>query len=105
LRSEWQAAEASIPNAIWVISWNEYSESTQVEPSVGLGTRYLDTLRQLTQAAPPPAKDLDSSAPQGAGSMTRAAITATAAVGSVVGITLVGVGRRRRLASLDPNPE
>jgi hypothetical protein len=96
LRAEWQAAEASAPDAIGIISWNEYSESTQIEPSATLGTRYLDTVKNLVASPPPPAKETDSSAPQGAGSLTRSAIALTAVVGGVAGVTLVGIRRRRR---------
>ena len=97
LRSEWQAAEASSPDAIGIISWNEYSESTQIEPSKDLGPRYLDTVKALVSSPPPPGKETDSSAPQGAdqGSLTRSAIALTGVVGGVGGITLVGILRRR----------
>lgn len=100
LRSEWQAAEASAPDAIGIISWNEYSESTQIEPSVDLGTRYLDTVKALVSAPAPPAKEIDSSAPQGTGgsssSLTPAAITLTAVLGGAVAVTALGIWRRRR---------
>jgi hypothetical protein len=98
LRAEWQAAEASAPDAIGIISWNEYSESTQIEPSADLGTRYLDTVKTLVSAPPPPAKETDSSAPQGAGgsSLTRSAIALTAVVGGVAAITVLGIWRRRQ---------
>jgi hypothetical protein len=98
LRSEWQAAEASAPDAIGIISWNEYSESTQIEPSADLGTRYLDTVKTLVSSPPPPGKETDSSAPQGAapGSLTRSAITLTGVVGAVAATMVWGFWRRRQ---------
>ena len=44
LRAEWNAAISSRPAAVGVISWNEFSENTHVEPSKAYGNRYLDVL-------------------------------------------------------------
>jgi hypothetical protein len=41
------AAMTSAPDAIGLISWNEFSESSHVEPSQRYGRRYLDTLTSL----------------------------------------------------------
>jgi hypothetical protein len=56
LRSSWEASTASAPDALGVISWNEYSENTHIEPSTTFGTRYLDVLRELTGVGPRPAR-------------------------------------------------
>jgi hypothetical protein len=95
LRSSWEAATATVPDAIGVISWNEFSENTHIEPSTAFGTRYLDVLRSLT-GAPSPSGELDSSEPQGAGSPTRAAFTVTAVLGLSALVTVIGVRRHRR---------
>ena len=47
------AAAASSPDAIGLISWNEFSESSHVEPSLRYGRRYLDALRSLRRAPQP----------------------------------------------------
>jgi hypothetical protein len=96
LRSSWEAALATVPDAIGVISWNEFSENTYIEPSEKYGTRYLDVLRALTGAPPAPAGELDSSAPGGANSPARAALTLAAAVGAILVVTVLGVQRRSR---------
>jgi hypothetical protein len=96
LRSSWEAALATVPDAIGVISWNEFSENTYIEPSEKYGTRYLDVLRALTGAPPAPSGELDSSAPGGANSPTRAALALATAVASVLVVTVVGVQRRSR---------
>jgi hypothetical protein len=95
LRSSWEAATATVPDAIGVISWNEFSENTHIEPSTAFGTRYLDVLRSLT-GAPSPSGELDSSEPQGAGSPMRAAFTVTAVLGLSALVTVIGVRRHRR---------
>ncbi|HJQ49673.1 MAG TPA: endo-1,3-alpha-glucanase family glycosylhydrolase [Gaiellaceae bacterium] len=48
LRAEWSTALASAPDLIGVISWNEYSENSEIEPTVAFGTRYLSTVADLT---------------------------------------------------------
>lgn len=47
LRVEYAAAVASRPDVLGLISWNEFSENSHVEPSVEHGTQALDTLRRL----------------------------------------------------------
>jgi Glycosyl hydrolase family 71 len=62
LTLELQAALASSPDAIGLISWNEFTENSHVEPSRRYGTTALRTLSAFTGvgAAVP---QLDSSAP------------------------------------------
>jgi hypothetical protein len=47
LRTEYAAAVASRPDVLGLISWNEFSENSHVEPSVEHGTQALDELRRL----------------------------------------------------------
>jgi hypothetical protein len=96
LRSSWEAALATVPDAIGVISWNEFSENTYIEPSRKYGARYLDVLRALTGAPPPPSAEFDSSAPDGVNSPTRAALALTTGAASILVVTVVGVLRRSR---------
>ncbi|MDQ1745582.1 MAG: hypothetical protein QOE23_3921, partial [Pseudonocardiales bacterium] len=63
LRTEYATALRSSPDALGLISWNEFSENTYVEPSKKFGHRYLDVLAELrhTEAPVPPSAE-DSSA-------------------------------------------
>ena len=65
LRSQWEGALASVPDAIGLISWNEFSENTHIEPSLEYGNESLQVVADLTGAPRPTAVDFDSSAPQG----------------------------------------
>jgi hypothetical protein len=47
LRTEYAAAVRSSPDVLGLISWNEFSENTHVEPSLRFGDRYLQVLRTL----------------------------------------------------------
>jgi hypothetical protein len=51
LRTEYATAIRSAPDVLGLISWNEFSENTYVEPSRRYGSRYLDVLRQLRPAS------------------------------------------------------
>jgi hypothetical protein len=53
LREEMSAALQSSPDAIGLISWNEFSENTHVEPSKLYGDRYLQILADLQHAPGP----------------------------------------------------
>jgi hypothetical protein len=73
LEHELTTANASAPDAIGVISWNEFSENSQIEPSVKYGFRYLQVLastlgRQPSFPAGSGVNDsTDSSSPGGGG--------------------------------------
>jgi Glycosyl hydrolase family 99 len=68
LRRELDVAVQSSPDAIGLISWNEFSENSQVEPSVRYGRHYLDVLRDIWGTRFSAKSDLDSSdAPGGIG--------------------------------------
>jgi len=71
LREEYAAAVSSSPDALGLISWNEFSENTHVEPSERYGTNALTVLNSLTRVQPPPISPLaESSDEQGDGFMT-----------------------------------
>lgn len=53
LTKAWSDAAASNPDGIALISWNEFTENTFVEPSRDTGNRYLQVLSLLTGAPGP----------------------------------------------------
>jgi Glycosyl hydrolase family 71 len=65
LRLEMNAAMDSSPDAIGLISWNEYSENSEVEPSRAYGATALNVIASIEHAKPPAVADIDSSAPAG----------------------------------------
>lgn len=86
MRASYSAAVASSPDALGLISWNEFGEATHVEPSTNLGPRYVEVLRDLTGSPAPTAGDraLDSSGPPTARSRPQAAVMAFVLVGAMV---------------------
>jgi Glycosyl hydrolase family 71 len=65
MRTEYANALRSSPDALGLISWNEFSENTYVEPSRQYGHRYLDVLAELRNTpAPSPSSAVDSSGTQ-----------------------------------------
>ena len=94
LRAEWNAAVSSRPAAVGVISWNEFSENTHVEPSKAYGNRYLDVLAELTGAASSPSAPLDSSEPARTGNPLRA-ILAIGSMAVLMTASLIALVRRR----------
>jgi len=66
LRTEYATALRSSPDVLGLISWNEFSENSYVEPSVHYRDQSLDVLRQLRGTAVPaptgPAEPSDLSA-------------------------------------------
>lgn len=105
LRQAMAAARASRPDAVAVISWNEFSENSHAEPSQEYGTTVLETLARLTggsaafaAALPPPADAAasalasDEAGPDGSGLPSWAALTVVAAG---AGLTAVAAARAR----------
>jgi Glycosyl hydrolase family 99 len=96
LRAEWNAAISSRPAAVGVISWNEFSENTHIEPSKAHGNRYLEVLAELTGATSSPSAPLDSSEPSATGSPLRAVLAIGCMAGLVVASFVALVRRRGR---------
>lgn len=94
LRLEMAAALRSSPDMIGLISWNEFSENTHVEPSQKYGSRYLHVLAEILRTPAPTIPDFDSSAPSGSQSWLTSGMVLT-------GLTLLTllsflvIGKRR----------
>lgn len=97
LRAEYATAMSSQPDAVGLISWNEFSENTQIEPSVRYGRTYLDLLAQLIHAQPPePGTGATDSSGGGSGGLTTGfALTLLAAIAVVIGWIRIRRGRRK----------
>jgi hypothetical protein len=54
LRTEIEAALQSMPDAIGLISWNEFSENTHIEPSEKYDHHYLEVLAEANTTIPSP---------------------------------------------------
>jgi hypothetical protein len=63
LQKEMNAAFASSPDAIGLISWNEFSENTHLEPSRNFGTRSLEVIKEYLGGTLPLIIDYESSEP------------------------------------------
>ncbi|MBO1330986.1 endo-1,3-alpha-glucanase family glycosylhydrolase [Streptomyces sp. VRA16 Mangrove soil] len=101
MTSEYEAAVASRPDVLGLISWNEFSENSHVEPSVDHGTQALDTLRRLRglPAAPDPAvPGADHRAPRQGPVFWPNVLRMAGAAALLVGAVTVLAGRSRRSA-------
>ncbi len=63
LRTQINTALASSPDALGIISWNEFSENSHIEPSQKYGSRYLEVLSEINHLPAPVIGDFDSSEP------------------------------------------
>ena len=74
MRKEYAAAVSSSPDALGLISWNEFSENTHVEPSRKNGGQYLSVLSALDKGGQvtvsPLAEDSSEAGTGGGGTMT-----------------------------------
>ena len=98
LRTELNVAANSSPDAIGVISWNEFSENTFVEPSHAYGSTSLKVIAQVRGARPPDVSTFDSEASgTGTGPLGISYGIVGLAVGcaGLIGLTLVARRRRR----------
>jgi hypothetical protein len=96
LREEWNAALATLPDAIGIISWNEFSENTYIEPSHQYGSSYLDVVRSLT-GAQGPTTDFDSDAPTGRRDGPWNVIIIVVFILFTVGCALLAIRRNRHV--------
>ncbi len=96
LRDEWSLAVGSSPDAVGIISWNEFSENTAIEPSRNYGNQSLRTLADILGATVPDSIAADSSFP-GAGSPASTSyqgILVLVIGGGIVFVSLVVLARR-----------
>jgi hypothetical protein len=63
LQVQLNTAMQSSPDGIGLISWNEFSENSHIEPSEKYGDRYLKVLSRIQDAPAPVVKNFDSSEP------------------------------------------
>jgi len=97
LRTEFNTALGSQPDAVGLISWNEFSENTHIEPSTRYGRTYLDLTAQLVNArAPVPATAVDSSSGGSSGLTAGFALALLAAIAVVIGWVRLRRGRTGR---------
>ena len=97
LERQLEASISSFPDAIGLISWNEFSENSYVEPSRTYKDQSLQVLARLNKTNLATVSDFDSSAPAGVDASAGAG--RLLAILAVVGIGVVGAGvtiRRRR---------
>jgi len=101
LRRQFSAAIASSPDAVGIISWNEFSENSHLEPSTDRGDQALRVLADILHTTPPVIPNLDSSndGPISAASGSLAEIGRGAALVGVIVLSLLALivtARRRR---------
>jgi Glycosyl hydrolase family 99 len=89
LQKEMKTALQSSPDAIGLISWNEFSENSHMEPSENYGHRYLDVLANINSAVSPAIGTLDSSAP--GNNIQEMSTSRVAALGILLALTIIGV--------------
>jgi hypothetical protein len=98
LRTQLDAATRSSPDAIGLISWNEFSENTHVEPSQRYGSRYLDVVADARGARLPELRDFDSSEPAATAVNYGLPLLGGVALFFVAGFLMLLRRARRRLA-------
>jgi hypothetical protein len=102
LRAEIGAALESSPDALGVISWNEFSENSHVEPSVTYGGEALETLADVAGLEPPSGLDVDSSDSPGSGAgLGPERLIAFAGVGLLLLVSIASIASRRRASRPD----
>jgi len=104
LRREMDAAIRSSPDAVGLISWNEFSENTHIEPSENHGARELEVLADILGGAAPVATDFDSNEP----ATTTGTNYGLPVLGGIAALIVVGlvvvVRRRSRKSGAPPLP-
>jgi hypothetical protein len=102
LRREYNAALSSSPDAVGLISWNEFSENSHIEPSEKYGARYLEVLADIRGATPPKVEVFDSSEPASTARSYGPPVIGAALIVLVVALLM---GLRRRLGRQRPQGE
>jgi len=89
LQTQFNAALGSSPDAVGVISWNEFSENSHIEPSEQYDQRYLKVMAKILHAPSPSVSDFDSSAP--GGTVNKLGVGRLTALGLVAALVILGL--------------
>ena len=89
LQKEMNAALQSSPDAIGLISWNEFSENSHIEPSENHNDRYLEVLYNINNSILPPVDNFDSSEP--GNTIRETGTSRVAALGLVLALVILGL--------------
>lgn len=94
-------AEASSPDILGIISWNEFSENSYIEPSQKYGSQYLDILSQYNHLPLPNIPSFDSSVSNSSFSevIPGSRIIALGGVILVIVAGIILIARRNSIAS------
>ncbi len=96
LRESWAEALASSPDAVGIISWNEFSENSYIEPSWKYGWSALRTVTDLAQAPQPTVQGFDSNAPAGHTDGIPAMVAVACLTGLVIAAVMIVARREGR---------
>ncbi|WP_406044837.1 hypothetical protein OG799_10445 [Micromonospora sp. NBC_00898] len=96
LRASFTAARLSQPDALGVISWNEFSENTHIEPSERFGAADINVLADLLGVGVDVDVPVDSSEPGDGDHWGLSAWGALLVVGAAVVLLPLGVAFQRR---------
>lgn len=96
-RLQINTAMASSPDALGIISWNEFSENSYIEPSETYGSKYLNILSKINNLPPPTIGEFDSSEPVGTFPevIKNSRTIALGGIGIVILSGLIVIARRR----------
>jgi len=95
LQIQFNTALRSSADAIGIISWNEFSENSHIEPSENYGNRYLEVLANIRNVPAPVVRDFDSSEPGDTlDVMGNSRVIALGSVGLLTLVSLVILARR-----------
>ena len=120
-RAEWATALATEPDGLAVISWNEFSENSHIEPSHTFGSRYLELTAELVRdtlgrpAATDPARAHPSGAvpaqtaapvvsEPGSGGLAGRLVGPAAAIVVLAPVLLLALRARRQRRAGEPGP-
>lgn len=95
LREEWRLAVDSSPDLVGIVSWNEFSENSHVEPSTREGNQSLRALASILSATIPEAVATDSSEPGAAAELPVRPVALLLVAFGVIAGSLATLTRRR----------
>jgi hypothetical protein len=102
LRREFAGALRSSPDAVGLISWNEFSENSQIEPSRNFGFGYLRVVANMLGARAPAIPDFNSDEQPAHGSSYGLTLLVGAGVVCLASAVALFYHRRRR-PPVDPD--